>query len=132
LKASRVGRSYRISRPDLRAYYQERGGGQLFDDSEEVRPIARLKADRKAGGEDWEPTRKQIRSLAAYTALRTFETFASQPHVDWESTSPKTGDWEVFFEALGDQADVDDEWAAVFGDAYEEVARTLVGETSSK
>lgn len=31
LKASKVGRGYRISRPDLRDYYQRKGGSELFD-----------------------------------------------------------------------------------------------------
>jgi excisionase family DNA binding protein len=33
LDASKVGRGYRISRPDLRDYYQQKGGSQLFDET---------------------------------------------------------------------------------------------------
>lgn len=32
LKASRVGRDYRISRIDLETYWSERGGAKLFDE----------------------------------------------------------------------------------------------------
>lgn len=34
LKASKIGRGYRISRPDLREFYRSNGGGQLFDDTQ--------------------------------------------------------------------------------------------------
>ena len=30
LKAAKVGRAFRIARPDLEAYYKARGGGELF------------------------------------------------------------------------------------------------------
>ena len=30
LKAGRLGKDYRISRPDLEEYYRARGGGSLF------------------------------------------------------------------------------------------------------
>ena len=32
LKAARLGREYRLSRLELQRFWQERGGGQLFDD----------------------------------------------------------------------------------------------------
>ncbi|MGA7877776.1 MAG: helix-turn-helix domain-containing protein [Desulfoferrobacter sp.] len=33
LKASKIGRDYRISKPDLTRFYKEQGGGELFADS---------------------------------------------------------------------------------------------------
>jgi len=32
LTAAKMGRNYRISRPDLEAFYRSRGGGELFDE----------------------------------------------------------------------------------------------------
>ena len=37
LKAMGSGRGYRISRPDIEAYYQSQGGGKLFDSNGENR-----------------------------------------------------------------------------------------------
>ncbi len=34
LRAGKVGRDYRISKSDLNTYYQSKGGGKLFEDSE--------------------------------------------------------------------------------------------------
>lgn len=36
LKAAKLGKSYRISRPDLEEYWQECGGGRLFEESPQV------------------------------------------------------------------------------------------------
>lgn len=35
LEASKLGKGYHVSRPDLEELYQRRGGGQLFDDGGE-------------------------------------------------------------------------------------------------
>jgi len=47
LKASKVGRGYRVSRADLEAYYRDKGGGDLFATEEGVRHhVSVLLADR--------------------------------------------------------------------------------------
>ena len=63
LKAAKLGRDYRVSRPELAAYWRACGGGELFDvpqGSAEERAIA---APKKSRGRKKPPPRGEQYSL---------------------------------------------------------------------
>jgi excisionase family DNA binding protein len=63
LKAMRLSRHYRVSRAELEAWWQSKGGGQLFSTDAAVLPASPLKAKRRPPAPDI--TDAQIEALRA-------------------------------------------------------------------
>ncbi len=66
LRAAKLGRGYRISRPDLEAFWKAGGGGELFSKTEETEEEAR---EEKPGAR-----RKKKKSGAASVQLSLLQS----------------------------------------------------------
>ncbi len=63
LRAARLGREYRISRPDLQAFWTAQGGGELFDAPESPRETAAQEQPPQAKPKEPKPSGPQQLTL---------------------------------------------------------------------